>query len=62
MITKLDGRKVRVWFFNHKYDYKTELNYKKSCYQLMITITISEKKNFFWENILDRDIDFFPIL
>lgn len=47
----MGGRKARVWFFNHKYDYTTEFNDKKSCYQLMITITISEEKKHLFEKI-----------
>ena len=42
-LTKSDDREAGVWFVNHKYDYE-KLDDTKSCYQLIITITISEKK------------------
>ena len=44
VITKSDDRAARVRFVYHEYDYRPELDDTKSYYQLIIKITISEKR------------------
>ena len=44
VITKSDDRAAGVRFVYHEYDYRLKLDDAKSYYQLIIKITISEKK------------------
>ena len=44
VITKSDDRAAGVRFVYHEYDYRPELDDTKSYYQLIIKITISEKR------------------
>ena len=44
VITKSDDRAAGVRFVYHEYNYRPELDDTKSYYQLIIKITISEKR------------------
>ena len=44
VITKLDDREAGVQFVNHEYDYRPTSDDTKSHYQLIISITISNRK------------------
>ena len=42
-LTKSDDRKAGIRYVNHEYDIRTEVDNTMSCYQLIVTITISTK-------------------
>ena len=47
MITTTDDREVGVQFADHEYNYRPNLT-TKSCIQLIITITVSDKNKYIY--------------